>query len=162
MERLTERTAAGVANINYSGCYFDDGMRDKIAESARRQTVIERLASIEDILGEDYDLDRLRELVEADREGRCVVMPCSGWMETVFGDQETFYGIDHDYLENPVREISVDSSDRCTWYDGWKTVVIKGYDENGCDWEFSPEEIGKTVFRTREAAEAALKGEGNP
>ena len=64
MERLTERTAAGVANINYSGCYFDDEMLDKIAESARRQTVIERLASIEDILGDDYDLDRLRELVE--------------------------------------------------------------------------------------------------
>ncbi len=74
MERLTERTAAGVANINYSGCYFDDGMRDKIAESARRQTVIERLASIEDILGEDYDLDRLRELVMAGREGRCVII----------------------------------------------------------------------------------------
>ena len=34
-----------------------------------------RLAAIEDILGDDYDLDRLRELVEADREGRCVVLP---------------------------------------------------------------------------------------
>ena len=33
----------------------------------------ERLSSIEDILGDDYDLDRLRDLVEADREGRCVV-----------------------------------------------------------------------------------------
>lgn len=32
-----------------------------------------RLAIIEDILGDDYDLDRLRDLVEADREGRCVV-----------------------------------------------------------------------------------------
>lgn len=32
-----------------------------------------RLQRIEDILGEDYDLDRLRELVEADRDGRCVV-----------------------------------------------------------------------------------------
>ena len=31
----------------------------------------ERLSSIEDILGDDYDLDRLRELVEADRGGRC-------------------------------------------------------------------------------------------
>ena len=29
----------------------------------------ERLKSIEDILGGDYNLDRLRELVEADREG---------------------------------------------------------------------------------------------
>lgn len=33
----------------------------------------DRLAAIEDILGDDYDLDRLRELVEADRDGRCVV-----------------------------------------------------------------------------------------
>lgn len=35
-----------------------------------------RLAEIEDILGDDYDLDRLKELVEADKEGRCVVLPC--------------------------------------------------------------------------------------
>lgn len=33
-----------------------------------------RLAAIEDILGDEYDLDRLRELVQADREGRCVVI----------------------------------------------------------------------------------------
>lgn len=33
-----------------------------------------RLEKIEDILGEDYDLSRLRELVQADREGRCVVL----------------------------------------------------------------------------------------
>ena len=32
-----------------------------------------RLAAYEDILGDDYDLDRLRELVEADRDGRCVI-----------------------------------------------------------------------------------------
>ena len=39
------------------------------------EEIIKRLAAIEDILGDDYDLDRLRELVEADREGRCVVLP---------------------------------------------------------------------------------------
>lgn len=38
--------------------------------------ILDRLAAIEDILGDDYDLDRLKELVEADREGRCVVLPC--------------------------------------------------------------------------------------
>lgn len=38
------------------------------------QEVIDRLATIEDILGDEYDLDRLRELVQADREGRCVVI----------------------------------------------------------------------------------------
>ena len=34
----------------------------------------QRLAAIEDILGDKCDLDRLRELVQADREGRCVVI----------------------------------------------------------------------------------------
>lgn len=38
------------------------------------QEVIDRLAAIEDILGDKCDLDRLRELVQADREGRCVVI----------------------------------------------------------------------------------------
>lgn len=36
--------------------------------------MVDRLAAIEDILGDEYDLDRLRELAKADREGRCVVL----------------------------------------------------------------------------------------
>lgn len=35
--------------------------------------IFDRLAAIEDILGDEYDLDRLRELKKADDEGRCVV-----------------------------------------------------------------------------------------
>lgn len=34
-----------------------------------------RLEMIEEILSNDYDLDRLRELVEADREGRIKILP---------------------------------------------------------------------------------------
>ncbi len=44
-----------------------------------------RLASIEDILGDDYDLDRLRKLVEADRDGRCKIIP----QKLVFNIQPT-------------------------------------------------------------------------
>lgn len=33
-----------------------------------------RLNAIENILGEEYDLSRLRDLVQADRDGRCVVL----------------------------------------------------------------------------------------
>ena len=40
--------------------------------------IVRRLAAIEDILGDEYDLERLRELVGADREGRCVVLPEGG------------------------------------------------------------------------------------
>lgn len=39
------------------------------------EEAIDHLAAIEDILGAEYDLDRLRELAQADREGRCVVLP---------------------------------------------------------------------------------------
>ena len=61
MKRLTYRDANGEA------WYSDAGTeRDRL----------HRLATIEDILGDEYDLDRLRELAEADREGRCVVLPC--------------------------------------------------------------------------------------
>ena len=41
--------------------------------------IYNRLAAIEDILcdgTDEYDLDRLRELVQAHMEGRCVVLPC--------------------------------------------------------------------------------------
>lgn len=40
-----------------------------------------RLNAIENILGNEYDLTRLRELVQADREGRCVVLPVSGYTD---------------------------------------------------------------------------------
>ena len=37
----------------------------------RMQEVVDRLYDFENIFGDDYDLDRLRELVEEDRAGRC-------------------------------------------------------------------------------------------
>ena len=102
-------------------------------------------------------LRHLEKLAEADRDGRLVVLPCKDWLEVVFGDQVLFWGIDKDYVEQPIREISLDDADRIGWYDGYKTVFLKGTDENGEAWEFYPEEIGKTVFLTREEAEKALE-----
>ena len=39
--------------------------------------IINRLADIEDILGDEYDLDRLKELVEAERKKRVIIAPDS-------------------------------------------------------------------------------------
>ena len=36
---------------------------------------VDRLREIENILGDEYDLEHLKELVQADREGKCVVLP---------------------------------------------------------------------------------------
>ena len=52
-----------------------------------------RLNAIENILGEDYDLNRLRELVMADKDGRCVVLPCNAG--TVLPHEGTNYEADH-------------------------------------------------------------------
>ena len=115
--------------------------------------------SVLNSIGGGYD--RLRDLAETDKEGRVVVLPCKDWLGIVFGEQTQFWGIDTDYLENPIREISVDNADRIGWYDGWKTVFLKGVDENGQEWEFVPDEFGKTVFLTRKEAEKALEAMEN-
>lgn len=62
-----------------------------------------RLAAIEDIPGDDYDLDRLRDLAQVDREGRCTIVsdfvyrfgetkgiikiPYKPWMERYIGSK---------------------------------------------------------------------------
>ena len=61
MERLTIREGGEAVPVRGTG-------------SADLWEVVDRLAAIEDILGDGYDLDRLRELAKADREGRCVVL----------------------------------------------------------------------------------------
>lgn len=38
------------------------------------EKIVSRLQEIEDILGDSYDLDRLRELVEADKQGRALIV----------------------------------------------------------------------------------------
>ena len=48
----------------------------------------ERLMDIEDILGDEYDLDRLRELAQADKENR-VLPEGSGWFVTCSGKKLT-------------------------------------------------------------------------
>lgn len=60
MKRLTERLENGVINVKYA---------------SQHETAIHRLVTIEDILGDEYDLDELKEMVQAKREGRCVVLP---------------------------------------------------------------------------------------
>lgn len=48
----------------------------------------ERLMDIEDILGDEYDLDRLREPAQADKEDR-VLPEGSGWFVTCSGKKLT-------------------------------------------------------------------------
>ena len=71
MERLTERLENGVINVKYA---------------SQHETAIHRLVTIEDILGDEYDLDELREMAQAKREGRCVVLLSNDDVYTIRGD----------------------------------------------------------------------------
>ena len=97
-----------------------------------------RLAKIENILGDDYDLERLKELVEADRDGKCAVLPCK------VGSTVYFIGGIHNTLikEVDVEDIYIaDGSFALGVSTGFKTFAV----QEG-EW-----------YATREEAEAALE-----
>lgn len=120
-------------------------MFSEYIESAKARAL--RASEIEAILGDDYDLDRLRELLEAYRDGRCIVLPCKVG-DTIY---KLFCG---DIVELEVERI-------VCWLSGyWKMNAHTEYsraDWKGFEIDFS--DFGKTVFLTREAAEATLKGD---
>lgn len=95
-------------------------------------------------------LDRLRELVEADKDGRCVVLPCEV-CDTVYILNKVFDGKE---IKNTIEKRIVDKFTinrlKNTFYESSKPFVLHF---NLCDF-------GKTVFLNREAAEAALAKEG--
>ena len=82
MERLTDQRA-----VIEPGTYLVlDDLLDNVTEiqSVSRKELYYRLGLIENVLGKNYDLGRLKELTQADREGRCVVLN-TGYTETAGG-----------------------------------------------------------------------------
>lgn len=73
MKRLTAWSMSGLdPYLSCDQCEFND-VDVGCTPIACFKRATGRLAMIEDILGRDYNLDRLRELVEADHDGRCVI-----------------------------------------------------------------------------------------
>ncbi len=103
-----------------------------------------RLAAIEEILGDDYDLDRLKELLQADRDGRCVVLPCKIG-DTVYDirmgkiTEKAIISI-HFLLSNSVNHL-----------------CLQAINNRDAITTIETENLGKTVFLTRKEAEAAMK-----
>lgn len=95
-----------------------------------------RLAAIEDILGDEYDLDELKEMVQAKREGRCVVLPCDPG-QVVWAANS--FGVSSHKIRMLVRDKDGDFA--CS--------MIK----------FPLEDFGRKVFLTRAEAQAALRRE---
>ena len=143
MKRLTDKRMKGEGFIPVNPKEYKAFVRN---EKPTGKQIYQRLLEIEDILGDEYELDRLRDLVEADRDGRCVVLPCpvgtTVYMPFCSGIVEKKIGQFHiNGYTNPRIWADID----CDWA---TTQRVR--------WDLA---FGKTVFLTREAAEAALKGE---
>lgn len=106
------------------------------------------------------DLDRLRELVEADREGRCVVLPCKVGDKVkidanTWGNVWNYKTIEHGkFLVGEI--ISIIKTK--------KQTLIKIKAEHNVEWKrptkrYPVSAIGLTVFVKSKSAVAALKGE---
>ena len=147
MERLTYRDKDGMAMMKERGgwksggidrlaAYEDTGMEPEDLKKAFNETAILKLAA----QGLSTTPDHLRELLQAEQDGRLVVLPCKAGTLIYIGSRPAiitqFFGY--------VRE---------------RYFHAVFCDENkGIDIPF--EELGKTVFLTREEAEAALALKG--
>lgn len=133
MERLTY-FKDGYWRVNFSGVQY-------------QADFVDRLAAYEGIAELCGGFDRLRELAEADKDGRVVVLPCK------VGDTVWIVGTVRKLYSAKVR----------TFFCGHPSAV-RGDDDGGhihmirtteCDIQM--QEFGKTVFLTREEAEKALR-----
>lgn len=167
MERLTKRLPDGKAVMDCDSCeqkkdkqctfyecraslikrlaaYEDTGLTPEAVETVKIALAAKHLVDLETL--NNTPISRLVELAEADKDGRCVVLPCK------VGD--TAY-----YLNRPVildfEVIGYMVDERGAWsFMGEHLDKTTGDTYSCCP---DTEKVGKTVFLTREEAERALQ-----
>lgn len=165
MERLTRRSDTGHAY--YPRC-FEEPCNRRCEDCLFDETICKRLAAYEDteltpeevsalvkdwsdlctIIGECGGIDRLRELAEADKDGRVVALPVKPVLTPILSSM--LYIIeDGDIYEDALYEAVAGMSEN-----GKMNVVCTTLSDQII---FEQADIGKTVFLTREEAEKALE-----
>lgn len=125
-----------------------DSVRGNIFDAVRR------LQEIENILGDTYDLDRLRELVEADKDGRYAVLPCKvgGHVFVLHNEKGAVPFVTSAIVAGMhIRDERAKCGQPRREY-----LVVRS---NGFSKHIPIDKMGKTVFLTRKAAESALAKE---
>ena len=142
MERLTEWHDEQTRHAYYPRCFKDPcyGNGCKINDCPFETAACDRLAAYEDIAELCGGFDRLRELAEADKDGRVLILPCK--------------------VGNPVWRIVRDGEPHITrdevrdmYFADDMTLCVELV---GGRVTFT-EKFGKTVFLTRAEAERALQ-----
>ena len=140
-------TAVPAAHCPLLRQYLDTGLTPKRCAEFARADAEGRYIVMRD--AEQEGVARLRELAEADKDGRLVVLPCK------VGD--TVYEVTSrkTISEYRIRAIRVELF---ALFIEWK--IEKGFVDKSISGVVS-DEIGKTVFLTREEAEKALEVQKN-
>ena len=124
--------------------YEDTGLTPESVEAIKLHMMGKAISEITEFNG--LQIDRLRELAEADKDGRVVVLPCKE------GDTVWMYGEDF----GTVLPYTIDLIS----FVGKGCGYSANYNHNGeliDGIDFEDDDIGKTVFLTREEAEKALE-----
>ena len=139
-------TAVPAAHCPLLRQYLDTGMTPEAFQSY--------VVFLQDLIGNQKAseaLDRFRQLVKADKDGRLVVLPCKvGGTLWVTG------------RDNLPREMKLEASDIrtvCTDEDNLCMSTCNRKPDGFCAYRLRNDgtDIGRTVFLTREEAEAALE-----
>lgn len=122
--------------------YEETGLEPEAVEHLKLASMGKAIAEIKEFEG--VPIDRLRELAQAKKKGRLVVLPCD------VGDKL------YDVTLGEVREKIVVSLSMFV-PESVNHLVIHAENFRNAVTSYELQDIGKTVFLTREAAEAALK-----
>ena len=155
MERLTERmndeiNGVWVKEHDYISAahrladYEDTGLTPESVEALKLSMMGKAISEIKEFNG--LPIDRLRELAEADKEGRIVFLPAKTVYELVVDA-----GPSCD-MNCPPAFMDDDGVPCCDFCDKGEIIV----NERNCRQD-DVRQIGNTVWRTREEAEAALE-----
>lgn len=136
----------------------------------------DRLKAIEDVLGDDYDLMRIYDLVQAEKDGRLAVLPCKA--NTVYTIERDYFNCNEcdnrakAYFQSSINKVACnrEEGDHCPYY--IRAHQAEGFeihfDANGGLSLSNPGDFGyegleeffgidEKVYYSREEAEAALE-----
>lgn len=151
MERLTDLRMKGDGFISLGQKEYKSFLKK---EKPTSKQIYQRLLEIEDILGEEYDLKEIHELLRAKADGRLMILNCKigdvvYFLHRIFKNGRTTMVIS-EWTITELRENKFNP----TWYIAER--------QDGFSTSFSSSEIGKTIFFTHEEAEVRLREiEGN-
>ena len=158
MERLTDKILTKAYNDPWDYCGLDSVCTRDCRKPipCKIPEIVYRLAEIENILGDSYDLNKLRELLEAVQAKRCFAIPVLPDLHPGITSSECFILLDSgEIVSDNVCSILIGP-------DGSGDVVML-FDtfDNGY---FVADDVGKCIFWTIEDAQkaaSALKGKGD-